>query len=84
MHLHVYLIIFEGAKWLRAFLQRGQITEGLFTGTPEETQDRISNNKLDSVTDRQANAEGTTLSCFGYLFFHKPLLNDGEKVYIYL
>ena len=24
----------RGAKRLRAFLQRGQITEGLFTGTP--------------------------------------------------
>ena len=30
----ILMIFYEGAKLLRAFLQRGQITEGLFTEGP--------------------------------------------------
>ena len=31
----ILMIFYEGAKLLRAFLQRGQITEGLFTEGPK-------------------------------------------------
>ena len=44
----ILMIFYEGAKLLRAFLQRGQITEGLFTEGPKNwgaflQYDRIEN-----------------------------------------